>query len=108
MDWFYLILAGLFEISWPTGFKIAQTSDYKFNWIVFACVGMAVSGFFLYLAQRSIPVGVAYATWTGVGAMGTFILGVVMFGDSASLLSWFGLCLIIGGIILLKVSHFVS
>lgn len=107
MDWFYLILAGFFEIAWPTGFKVAQTSDYKIGWIIFACVGMAVSGFFLYLAQRSIPVGVAYATWTGVGAFGTFMLGVFIFGDSATLLSWLGLCFIVGGIIMLKLAHTV-
>lgn len=106
MDWFYLILAGFFEITWPTGFKIAQMSEYRINWIVFACVGMAISGFFLYLAQRSIPVGIAYATWAGIGALGTFLIGVLFFGDSSSLLNWLGLALIIGGIVLLKISHF--
>ncbi len=108
MDWVYLILAGLFEVSWPTGFKIAQNSDYRFNWIAFSCIGMAISGFFLYLAQRSIPVGIAYAAWAGLGAVGTYVLGIAMFGDSSSLMGWLGLCLIVGGIVLLKISHFVS
>lgn len=108
MDWMYLVLAGLFEISWPTGFKIAQTSAFKAGWIGFSCAGMAVSGLFLYLAQRSIPVGVAYATWTGIGALGTFLLGVVYFGDNATFLSWLGVCLIICGIAALKASHLLA
>ena len=108
MDWMYLVLAGLFEISWPTGFKIAQTSAFKAGWIGFSCAGMAVSGLFLYLAQRSIPVGVAYATGTGIGALGTFLLGVVYFGDNATFLSWFGVCLIICGIAALKASHLLA
>lgn len=105
MAWIYLFAAGLFEISWPAGFKLAQTSDYKIGWILLSCVGMAISGFFLYMAQRVIPVSVAYAVWAGVGAVGTFLLGVAYFGDNSSFLSWLGVLLIVGGIVSLKLAH---
>lgn len=107
MAWFYLVLAGLFEVSWPTGFKIAQMSEHKVLWVAFSGVGMAISGVFLYLAQRTIPVGTAYATWAGIGAIGTFFLGIAYFGDTATLFSWLGVVFIVGGIVCLKIAHFI-
>lgn len=105
MAWIYLITAALFEIGWPLGFKMAQ-SGHKIAWICFSAATMALSGAFLYLAQKHITISVAYAIWTGIGAMGTFLLGVLVFGDSSSLYSWFGIIFIISGVILLKISHF--
>ncbi|MFV0626660.1 MAG: DMT family transporter [Alphaproteobacteria bacterium] len=105
MAWVYLILAGLFEVSWPTGFKMAQVNpEHNVAWVVFSAVGMTISGFLLYLAQRTIPIGAAYAAWAGVGAVGTFLLGIYYFNDTATLLSWFGIVLIVGGIVCLKIS----
>lgn len=104
MAWVFLILAGLFEIGWPVGFKIAQKDSYLVVGISMAVVCMALSGFLLYLAQRSIPIGTAYAVWTGIGAAGTFMIGVMIFSDSASLMRYMGVALIISGVITLKLA----
>lgn len=108
MAWIYLFIAGIFEIGWPLGFKLAQTPASTAVWITFSIISMSLSGLFLYLAQRTIPIGIAYATWTGVGAVGTFLLGVIVFQDKSALLSWVGLALIISGISLLKISHLTA
>lgn len=105
MAWFYLIIAGMFEIGWPLGFKLAQTTSNHILWIGFSVVSMTLSGYLLYLAQREIPIGTAYATWTGIGAVGTFLIGVVFFHDISTLVSWLGLILIITGITCLKLAH---
>ncbi len=73
-------------------------------WIGFAVACMAVSGALLLLAQREIPMGTAYAIWTGIGAVGTFALGIVLFGDSASATRIAAAGLIIAGIIGLKLA----
>lgn len=106
MAWVYLIFAGLFEIGWPLGFKLAQSETAKSAafWIVFSVISMTFSGILLYLAQRTIPIGVAYAAWTGIGAVGTFLIGVWFFNDAATILSWLGLALIVCGISMLKIS----
>ena len=105
MNWAYLIIAVVFEIGWPLGFKLADVTPYKFWWILFAVISMALSGVFLYLAQKNIPIGTAYAVWTGAAAAITFLIGITFFNDSASLLRFLGIALIIAGIILLKVCH---
>ncbi len=105
MSWVYLLIAAVFEIGWPVGLKLAQVTMYKFWWIAFAVVAMALSGVFLYLAQKQIPVGTAYAVWTGIGATGTFLVGIMFFNDSMSLMRFFGIILIISGVVLLKVGH---
>jgi quaternary ammonium compound-resistance protein SugE len=103
MAWIYLILAGLFEIGWPIGLKLGWTpSGARPLWIGFAIACMAVSGALLLLAQRVIPMGTAYAVWTGIGAVGTFAMGIVMFGDAASSLRLVSAGLIIAGVIGLK------
>lgn len=105
MNWVYLILAGLMEIGWPVGLKIAQEPATR--WLGLAMAGgfMAVSGFMLWLAQRQIPIGTAYAVWTGIGAAGTFLVGVFIYGDPTSLTRYMGIALIILGVITLKLSH---
>ncbi len=105
MAWIYLIIAGIFEIGWPLGFKLAQTQGSSPFWISFSIISMSLSGLFLYLAQRSIPIGIAYASWAGTGAVGTFLLGVLFFRDNSPLLSWIGLILIVSGIVFMKISH---
>lgn len=107
MAWVYLIAAGVFEIGWPLGFKLAQTGGTASNttgWIIFSVISMTFSGLLLYIAQKSIPIGVAYAAWTGIGAIGTFLIGYLMFNDSVTILSWLGIILIVSGISLLKIS----
>lgn len=104
MSWIYLIVAALFEIGWPLGFKLSQTTNQKFGWIAFAIGSMALSGLFLWLAQRNIPMGTAYAVWTGIGAAGTFTVGILFFSDSASLLRLMSVFLIIVGVVGLKIA----
>ena len=105
MAWVYLIVAGLFEIGWPVGLKLSQTPGRLIVGVVIAVVCMAASGAFLWLAQRTIPIGTAYAVWTGIGAAGTFAVGIAFYGDSTSALRLVSVGLIIAGIIGLKLAH---
>lgn len=105
MYWIYLILAGLFEIGWPVGLKMAQQENTRISGILMAIAFMAVSGFLLWMAQKQIPLGTSYAVWTGIGAAGTFIVGVIFYGDPSSLGRYLGIVLIISGVIVLKLSH---
>ncbi len=105
MSWFYLTIAGLFEIGWPVGLKMAQQPDTRLLGIVIAVSFMAVSGALLWLAQRQIPLGTSYAVWTGIGAAGTFAVGVLFYGDPSSFARWLGVALIIGGVVTLKLAH---
>ena len=102
--WIMLIAAGLCEIGWPLGFKIAQTTEKSVLGIVLSVACMALSGWLLYLAQRHIPIGTAYAVWTGIGAAGTFCVGVMMFGDMLSLARVLGAAMIVGGVVVLKIA----
>lgn len=102
MNWLLLLLAGLFEIGWPLGLKIAQSAENRWTGIAIAIICMAISGTLLWLAQRAIPIGTAYAVWTGIGAAGTFLVGVFVFGDATSLLRYLGIVLIIAGVAALK------
>ncbi len=105
MSWIYLILAGIFEIGWPIGLKISQTYNKLFLGILIAVISMMLSGGLLWLAQKEIPIGTAYAVWTGIGAVGTFLVGVMFFNDPTSLLRYFGIILIISGVVVLKLAH---
>lgn len=104
ISWIYLLVAAVFEIGWPLGFKLSQTTDNKIGWIGFAIASMALSGLFLWMAQKQIPMGTAYAVWTGIGAAGTFIVGVMYFQDSASLMRILSVFLIIAGVVGLKLT----
>ncbi len=105
MAWFYLIAAGLFEIAWPVGLKLSQTPGRLMLGVTIAVVGMAASGAFLWLAQRDISIGTAYAVWTGIGAAGTFAVGILFYGDPASAGRLVSVGLIIAGIVGLKLAH---
>jgi len=103
MEWIYLLLAGILEIGWPIGLKLGWTeSGPKVLWIGFAILCMALSGAFLLMAQRVIPMGTAYAVWTGIGAAGTFGVGIAVFGDASNALRIASVCLIIAGVAGLK------
>ena len=105
LAWTYLISAGLFEIGWPVGLKMAQTPGRSIVGVILAGVCMIISGYLLFLAQRHIPMGTAYAVWTGIGAAGTFILGIVLYGDPVGVIRIVAVLLIISGVILLKLVH---
>lgn len=104
MSWVYLVIAAIFEIGWPLGFKLSQTTNNRLLWILFAIGSMALSGLFLWIAQKNIPMGTAYAVWTGIGAAGTFLVGVLYFQDSASMLRVLSVFLIIAGVVGLKLT----
>ena len=105
MAWVYLVLAGLFEIGWPVGLKMAQQDGSRVSGIIIAISFMAVSGFLLWLAQKQIPIGTSYAIWTGIGAAGTFLVGIIFYGDPSSLARYLGVLLIIAGVVTLKFAH---
>ena len=106
MAWILLIIAGLFEIGWPLGFKLASMHSKYFIWFIgLSILSMGLSGYFLYLAQKSIPIGTAYVIWTGIGAIGTVLLGILFFHDSANIFRLLFLSLILIGIVGLKLLH---
>ena len=105
MAWAYLLLAGVCEIGWPLGFKLSQQPEYRVAGIAGAIVSMGISGLLLWMAQREIPIGTAYAVWTGIGGAGTFLIGVMFFGDAATLARFLGVTLIVGGVVTLKLAH---
>ena len=103
MAWLVLFVAGLFEIGWAIGLK--YTHGFTRLWpSVATLTAMAASVLLLGVAMKELPVGTAYAVWTGVGAVGTAVLGIVLFGDSASLPRLVCLALIAGGITGLKIA----
>lgn len=103
MQWFVLILAGLLEIGWAIGLK--YTEGFTRLWpSVFTILAMVVSLGLLGIAMKSLPVGTAYAVWMGIGAAGTVILGIFLFGESASLLRLASVGLILLGVVGLKLS----
>ena len=103
--WTYLVVAGLFDIGWPVGLKLAQVEGQRLWGVLIAVAFMLSSGTLLYLAQRDIPLGTSYAVWTGIGAAGTFIYGLMVYGDPASLGRFLGVGLILGGVVVLKLAH---
>ena len=104
MNWLFLLLAGVFEIGWPLGFKLASPGPNRFLFLSLSVVSMGLSGLLLYMAQRTIPIGTAYAVWTGIGAVGTLVIGIIFFGDSASLWRMLSALLIVVGIVGLKLA----
>jgi quaternary ammonium compound-resistance protein SugE len=104
IHWIYLIVAGFFEIGWPLGLKLASILSFKILGPIISVVSMAISGILLWLSLKGISIGTAYAVWTGIGAVGTFIIGVLFFNDPSILLRWIGVSLIILGVIFLKVA----
>lgn len=105
MHWICLFLAGLFEIGWPVGLKLAQNPNSRWLGICIAAGFMGVSGWLLWIAQKQIPIGTAYAIWTGLGAAGTFLVGILFFGDPTSPYRYLGVALIVLGVATLKMAH---
>ncbi|MEE6032107.1 DMT family transporter [Avibacterium volantium] len=104
MAWIYLVCAGLLEIGWPIGLKIATQPNKALLGSLLAIIFMIGSGTLLYLAQRTIPMGTAYAVWTGIGAAGAFIVGVLFYDDALTFWRALGAMMIVGGVIVLKLT----
>ena len=105
VSWIYLIVAGLLEIGWPVGLKMSQEAETRILGILLAIGFMAASGLCLWMAQKQIPIGTAYAVWTGIGAAGTFLVGVMFYGDPSSMARYVGVALIVAGVVVLKLAH---
>jgi quaternary ammonium compound-resistance protein SugE len=101
MAWVYLFFAGLFEISWAVGLKYTAGFSRLLP-TVFTIASMVASLGLLGLALKSLPVGTAYAVWTGIGTLGTAALGIVLFAEPASVARLMCIGLIVTGIVGLK------
>jgi len=104
MGWIYLLFGGLFEMGWPVGMKLADISGNKALYLTISIISMGLSGYFLYLAQKTIPIGTAYIVWTGIGAIGTMLIGIFFFNDSVGMLRILSALLILTGIIGMKLA----
>jgi quaternary ammonium compound-resistance protein SugE len=103
MSWIYLFLAGILEIVWAIGLK--YTEGFTRLWPSVITIAVAWLSFYLLaLAVKTIPVGTGYAVWTGIGAAGVALLGMLLFGEPATVSRFFFLGLIIVGIVGLKLS----
>lgn len=104
MNWLILILAAFFEIGWPVGFKMSSLHPEKFGlYIALGSLSMLLSSVLFYFAQKTIPIGTAYIVWIGLGAIGTFVIGIWLFGDTFSALKMFFALLILVGIVGMEV-----
>ena len=99
MNWILLIIAGFFEVGWPLGLKLTQTMSSKIPGFIIAGISIILSGWLLWIAQKTIPIGTAYVVWTGIGAVGTLALGIIFFKDSTNILRLISASLIVIGII---------
>jgi len=103
MAWIYLLLAGLFEVIWAIGLK--YTEGFTRLWPTVGTVtAMVISIVLLAMAVKTLPIGTAYAIWTGIGAVGAVALGIVLFGDPATLPRLLCVALIVVGIVGLKLT----
>jgi quaternary ammonium compound-resistance protein SugE len=102
MAWLILFIAGLFEVAWAIGLKFSDGFT-KLWWSVFTIVSIIISMGLLAYSLKYLPVGTAYAVWTGIGAFGTAILGIIFFNESKEMIRLFFIFLIIIGIVGLKI-----
>lgn len=103
MNWFILLVAGLFEVVWAVGLK--YTEGFTRPWpSLITLVAMGLSFYLLSMALRQLPLGTAYAVWVGVGAVGTAVIGILWLGESVTPLKLVSLGLVVAGIIGLKLA----
>jgi quaternary ammonium compound-resistance protein SugE len=101
MAWVYLVIAGFFEMGWAIGLKYTEGFT-RVTPTVLTVIAMVISVALLGIALRELPVGTGYAVWTGIGTVGTAILGMILFGDAATVARLVSIGLIIAGIAGLK------
>lgn len=103
MTWIYLILAGLFEVFWATTMKLSQGFSHL-GWSIATIIGMIASFAGLIAATKHLPIGIAYPVWTGIGAVGSVIVGVIVLHDQMNTLTWIFVGLLIIAIIGIKIT----
>ncbi len=101
MGWIYLLFAGIFEISWAIGLKMSNGFTHLIE-SIFTIICMILSVYFLSLSLKNIPLGTAYAIWTGIGTIGTVILGIIIFKEPSSIMRFVCIAMILLGITGLK------
>ena len=102
MAWLILFIAGIFEVAWAIGLKYSE--GFTKLWpSVFTLVSVIISMGLLAFSLKYLPIGTAYAVWTGIGAVGTAILGIILFGESKELIRIFFILLIVAGIVGLRI-----
>ena len=104
MSWIYILIASIFEICWSVGLKYSQGFT-KLSYSIFTVITMILSYVFLALGVKELPIGTAYAVWTGIGAVGTIIYGVIFLNESKDILRLFFMFLIIVGIIGVRLTY---
>ncbi|KTE20109.1 multidrug transporter [Sphingopyxis sp. H050] len=103
MAWVYLLIAGVFEIVWAYSMKLSE--GFSRPWpSAITIVAMIASFALLSLSMKSLPLGTAYMIWTGIGAVGAFVLGILVLGEAASAMRIFAATLIVAGLVLMKVT----
>jgi len=101
--WLILFVAGLLEVIWA--FSMKKSEGFSLLWpSVITIVAMAGSVWLLAISMKSIPLGTAYTIWTGIGAVGAFLVGIAVLGEAASPMRWLAAALIVSGLILMKMS----
>ena len=103
MAWFILIVAGLLEVVWASAMKRSDGFTQPVPSVV-TVIAMAVSVGLLSWSMRTLPLGTAYAVWTGIGALGAFVVGIAILGEAATTLRIVAAALILGGLVLMKLS----
>jgi quaternary ammonium compound-resistance protein SugE len=104
MDWLLLCFAGICEMGCPIGMKMTQDPSKRLWGMILAIGSMLLSFYFLWLAQKTIPISTAYMVWTGIGAVGTMAIGIIFYGDSSSMWRILSAFLVLAGIVGLKLS----
>lgn len=102
MQWIYLVIAGLFEVSWAIGLKYSEGFT-KIVPSILTVIGMIASFYFLSLSLKSLPLGNAYAIWTGIGTVGTVVLGIILFKEPVNVMRMICIAFIVLGIVGLKI-----
>lgn len=103
MNWVFLVIAGIFEVVWATAMKYSHGFTNLMPSIV-TIAGMLISFFLLAHATKTLPLSIAYPVWTGIGAVGTVIAGIVLFGDKISPITWGFVILLLVSIVGIKMS----
>ncbi|GEA95231.1 QacE family quaternary ammonium compound efflux SMR transporter [Weissella viridescens] len=104
MAWLYLGLAGIFEVVWATTMKLSDGFT-KWPFVLATLLGMVFSFGFLALATKTLPLSTAYPVWTGIGAVGAILAGVIIFGDCISPITWVFVVLLLISLVGINITH---